>query len=102
MMSVALPGVFGAFQVWPPSVVRRSRVSPPRASTAVLADAGASCAELTSGGVRKRAKLMPPFVEREAPANIPVGQTAQTTWVDVGASSPPRPGTQGPAPVTNV
>src|SRR5439155_2081754 len=102
MMSVARSGVFGEFQVFPPSIVRRSRAPTPRASTAALLDAGASCAELTSGGVRKRAKLIPPFVEREAPPDIPVGQTAQTTRVDVGASSPPRPGTHGPAPVTNV
>src|SRR5439155_26613789 len=102
MMSVARPGVFGALQVLPPSIVRRSRAPTPRASTAVLSDAGASCAELTSGGVRKRVKLMRPFVEREAPADIPVRQTAQTARVDVGASSHPRPGTQATAGVTNV
>src|SRR5438132_214319 len=60
MTSVARPGVLGAFQVLPPSVVRRSRAPTPRANTAVLSDAGASCAELTSGGVRMRAKLFEP------------------------------------------
>src|SRR5205807_4692034 len=52
--------------------------------------------------VRRRAKLIPPFVERQAPADIPVGQTAQTTWGDVESSSPPSPGTQGPVAVVNV
>jgi hypothetical protein len=74
----------------------------PAASTAVRLEAGASRAELTSGGVRRGVKVAPPSVERRAPAIIPVGQTAQTTREEDGLRSPPSPGMQGPVPVTNV
>src|SRR5579871_6141658 len=75
----------------PPSVVRRSRAPAPlRASTAVVAEAGASAAELAITGAFSGRKVAPPSVERQAPESNPVGQTAQTTPPAVGSSRPPR------------
>src|SRR5919204_4817887 len=92
-ISVAARGVFAAVHVLPPSVVRSRRAPAPLPnSTATRSEAGAISAEFASAGVFSRAKLTPPSIERHAPASSPVGQTAQITFGDPGANSPPSPG----------
>src|SRR5579875_1190154 len=79
----------------PSSLVRSTGALPPVARTAAVSLAGPIRAELASSVACRALQWAPASLLRHAPAIIPVGQTAHTTWLEAASRSPPRPGVQG-------